>query len=215
MSAAWCALYLIADTGLVPRTRLLDVVEAAIADGAGVTAVQLRDKTGTARESFDLGIRLRAVTARHEVHFLLNDRVDLALAVDADGVHLGPDDLPLALARDMVPPGFLLGYSAGTPSEAREAEAAGASYLGVGAAYATATKSDAGAPIGPAGVAAVRAVTGLPVVAIGGITLERVAPLLATGVHGVAVAGAVLCTDDPAAAARALRRAVAEAPSIR
>ncbi len=205
----WCDLYLIADAGLVPRGQLVDVVSRAV--HGGVTAVQLRDKQASTRELLALAADLRACTREAGVTFLLNDRLDLALAAAADGVHLGPDDLPLAPARALAPEPFLLGYSAATAAEARGAERDGASYLGVGAAYATRTKADAGAPIGPAGLAAVRAATRVPLLAIGGLTADRVAAVCAAGADGVAVARAILCAADPAAAARAFVQALATA----
>ena len=205
----WCDLYLIADTGQVPRARLADVVARAIA--GGVTAVQLRDKSATASEMLALARDLRACTRTARVPFLVNDDLDLALAADADGVHLGPEDMPLAAARARVPAAFLVGFSAGTADEAREAERHAASYLGVGAAYATRTKGDAGAPIGPAGIAAVRAVSRLPLIAIGGITVDRVPAVCAAGADGVAVARAILLADNPESAARTFRGALTAA----
>lgn len=209
----WCDLYLIADTGLLDRVALAACVARAL-DG-GVSAVQLRDKRGTGREMYATGEVLRHLTARAGARFFCNDRVDVALALGADGVHLGPDDVPLAAVRACVPPSLALGYSAGTPDEARAAESAGAAYCGVGAAYATTTKSDAGAPIGPAGIAAVRAACALPLVAIGGVTAARVPELVAAGADGVAVAGAILLAADPQAAARELREALESARRAR
>ena len=136
---------------------------------------------------------------------IVNDCVDVALAAGADGVHLGPDDLPVTAARGIMGPRALIGFSAGTPDEARDAAVAGADYLGTGAIYATSSKADAGPAIGVAGLVAVCRATRLPVVAIGGIGQGRAAPCITAGAAGVAVITAVTQAVDVERAARALR----------
>jgi thiamine-phosphate pyrophosphorylase len=198
--------YVVTDRRLQAGRSEVEVVAAAIAGGA--TAVQLRGKELTGRELVEVGRALRELTRRAGVLFLVNDRVDVALAVDADGAHVGQDDLPAAVARRLLGPGRILGVSAATPEEARAAEAAGADYLGVGSVFATATKADAGAPIGPAGLRAVVGATRLPVVAIGGITADNAVDVMAAGAAGVAVISAVVGAEDVTAAARRLAASV-------
>ncbi len=139
--------------------------------------------------------------------FIVNDRVDIALAVGADGVHLGEEDLPLSHARRIAPT-LLVGASCDTEEEARRLEALGADYLGVGTVFPTATKKDAGEPIGLERLRRIKEAVRIPVVAIGGITLENVEEVLATGVDGVAVVSAVVGASSPYEAARAFREKI-------
>jgi thiamine-phosphate pyrophosphorylase len=139
------------------------------------------------------------------VPLIVNDRVDVALAIDADGVHVGQDDMPAPLARRLLGAGRILGVSAGTVEEALQAQADGADYLGTGDVYGTPSKADAGAPIGVAGLAAVARAVAIPVVAIGGIQVGNAAAAIRAGASGVAVISAVVGAPDPEAAARALR----------
>lgn len=195
-------------TAAVPRLGRghLDVARAAVAGGA--TAVQLRDKGLPARELTELARAMGDICRPAGVLFLVNDRVDVAVAAGADGAHIGQEDLPVAAARALLGPSAVLGVSVANPEEARLAEAGGASYLGVGSVYATASKADAGAPIGLSGLAAVRRGTGLPIVAIGGLTADNACPVLGAGADGVAVISWVTEAADMEAAVRALRAAV-------
>jgi thiamine-phosphate pyrophosphorylase len=172
---------------------------------AGARWVQVRTKRGSDRARYDAVRPVVALVRRHGATCVVNDRADLALAAGAHGVHLGLDDLPVAAVRAVVPPGFVVGATVRDPAQARRAAAAGATYLGAGPVYPTATKGGLPAPIGPAGLAAVAAAVALPVVAIGGITVARVPEVLAAGAHGVAAVGAVFgAPAGPAVAARAL-----------
>lgn len=202
------ALRLMVITHPCPRCgRPLEVVvEEVVAAGAG--AVQLRDKEAPPRELLRLARRLRAVTARHGALLIVNDRLDIALAAEADGVHLGPGDVPVAAARRVVPDGFLLGHSTDDPRAARQAEADGADYLGCGTVFPTTTKADAGAVIGVGGLAAVARSVSIPVLAIGGVTADRASQLGGSGAGGVAAISAVMAADRPADATRRLREAV-------
>jgi thiamine-phosphate pyrophosphorylase len=139
--------------------------------------------------------------------FFVNDRVDVALAAEADGAHLGPWDLPIEALRRWVPEDFLLGYSTDDPDEARRAEAAGADYLGCGAVYPTRSKDVGDEAIGPQGLDRVARAVGIPVVGIGGVTPERASELAATAAAGVAVMGAIMAADDPGGAVAGLLRA--------
>jgi len=181
---------------------VLDVVRAALRGGA--TAIQLRDKTATARESAELARRLREETLRAGVLLFVNDRVDVALAAGADGAHLGDEDLPLSAARRIVPPGFILGASADNLADVRAAAEAGADYVGVGPVFLTGSKPDAGEAIGVQRIARVAAGSPIPVVGIGGITAGNAGLVTAAGAAGVAAIAAVMRAPDPEAAARAL-----------
>lgn len=190
--------------------RALDAVAAAVAAGAPV--VQVRAKDCTDRTLYDFAAAVLAICAPAGVTCLVNDRVDVALAVGAAGTHLGAGDLPVAAVRRVAGPGHLIGGTARNPEQARLLVAEGADYLGVGPAYPTTTKTGLPDAIGPAGVAAVADAVDVPVVAIGGITVDRVAGLLAAGASGVAVVGAVSSAPDPAAATQALLRALRGRP---
>lgn len=183
---------------------VVDVVRAALRGGA--PAVQLRMKDAPAREMTDLARALLAETRAAGALLFVNDRVDAALAVGADGAHVGQDDLPVAAARKIAPAGFLLGVSAETAELARAAEADGADYVGVGPVYLTGSKADAGDAVGTERITQVAAAVRIPVVGIGGITIENAPPVIHAGAAGVAVISAVMRAADPEAAARALMR---------
>jgi thiamine-phosphate pyrophosphorylase len=198
-------LHLITDTR--PGREPLTVVRAALSVGAPVVQVRV-EETATDREAYDLTVRVSALCAEYGAMCLVNDRLHVALAAGAAGGHVGADDLPVEAARRVLGPAAVLGATTRSPGSARAAAAAGASYLGVGPAYGTTTKSGLPAPIGTAGVAAVVAAVEIPVVAIGGITPARVPDLLAAGAYGVAVVGAVSAAADPARATTAFLDAV-------
>jgi thiamine-phosphate pyrophosphorylase len=192
---------------------LEEAVEACLRGGA--TAVELRHEGAPGGTLFREARRLGALARSHGALFIVNDRADVALAVDADGVHLGPDDPPVEAVRRAVPAGFLIGYSTDDPDTARRAAAEGADYLGVGAVYGTRSKPGLeDEAIGPARVAEVLRAAGLPGVGIGGICPGKAAAVAAGGA-GVAVLGALMEATDPAAVARALAAEVAGAWSAR
>ncbi len=196
-------LYLIADAGIVPTAELAARVDAAIS--GGVTIVQLRAKDRTTREQLDLARALGALCRIRRVPFVVNDRVDVALAARADGAHvghIGQEDMPPDDARAILGPRAIVGVSVGSAGEAEQAERLGASYVSAGPMYETRTKSDAGAAVGAALLERVRASTRLPLVGIGGITPEHVGALRAAGADGVCVARGILSAPDPERAAR-------------
>jgi thiamine-phosphate pyrophosphorylase len=199
-------LLLVTDPDAGEGRAMLDVVRAALR--AGVPAVQLRDKAASARALTELARALRDATRDAGALLFVNDRVDVAIAAGADGAHVGADDVPVAAARRIAPPGFLLGASADSVDEARAAVAAGADYVGTGPVYATGSKADAGAPVGGERIAAVAAAVAVPVVGIGGIDAANAAAVVRAGAAGVAVISAVMRATDPEAATRALLRAV-------
>jgi thiamine-phosphate pyrophosphorylase len=200
------SLYLVTDEALARGRSLERIVEEAIA--GGVTAVQLREKTAGTAALVARGERLRAITAAASVALIVNDRVDLALAIDADGAHVGQRDLPASRAREVLGDERVLGVTVGNVTEARAARQAGADYLGSTAVFATRTKADAGEPIGIARLAALVRASGLPVVAIGGIDAHNARAVLETGVAGIAVVSAIVAADDPRGAASRLSEAV-------
>ena len=214
-------LTVITDEALVRPRALSDVVREALA--AGAPTIQLRLKGATARELLEAAHALIPIVRSAGALFIVNDRLDVALAAGADGVHLGPDDPPVmdaravagaraverarAVAADTLSAAagaFIVGYSTDTTDGAARAEAEGADYLGVGAVYATANKSDAGEVIGLEGLRRVVKAVSIPVVAIGGITPERISAVAETGACGSAAIGAVMGSPEPAEAVRGL-----------
>jgi thiamine-phosphate pyrophosphorylase len=187
----------------------LPVVDAALAAGAPV--IQVRAKHLDDRAFLDLATDVVRRCRAHGATCLVDDRVDIALAAEADGVHLGELDLPVDLARRLLGPAALIGATARDAAAGQARIAEGADYLGVGPTYATVTKAGLPDPLGPAAVGEVAAAVDVPVIAIAGITLERVPEVLAAGVHGVAVVGAVSRADDPGRAVADLLVAIEEA----
>lgn len=199
-------LYVVTDRGLSRGRSEEEVVRAAIAGGA--TAVQLRGKDWPGRDLVAVGRALRAITREAGVLFFVNDRVDVALAVEADGVHLGQEDLPLADARRLMGPERLIGMTVQDEHQAREAEAGGADYLGTSAVFPTTTKVGGPPPLGLEVLEAIARAVRIPVVAIGGIGPHNAAEAVRHGAAGVAVVSAVVAAEDVARAARELRTVV-------
>lgn len=206
------SVYVITDR-VVGRGRAHDEMAAAAIAG-GATIVQLREKTLTTRQFVEAAERAREIARRAGVPLIINDRVDVALAVDADGVHVGPDDLPVALARRLLGPHKIVGASAGTIEEAVAAERDGADYLGVGSVFATPSKADAGEPIGIARLREIARAVHLPVVGIGGIGPDNASEVIAAGAAGAAAVSAVVGAEDVAAATRQLVEVVRAAQRV-
>jgi thiamine-phosphate pyrophosphorylase len=202
------SLYLVTDASLSRGRSVLEVVDAAISGGA--TIVQYREKGATTRAMVEEARALRDLCRARRVPLIVNDRLDVALAVGADGLHVGADDLPADAARRLLGRKGILGVSVGNPEEALRAAAAGADYLGASPIFATPTKADAPAPMGLAGLRALAAGTRLPVVAIGGINSGNAAAVLEAGATGLAVVSAIVSAEEPQAAARALRELLDE-----
>jgi thiamine-phosphate pyrophosphorylase len=202
--------YLVTQEDLSGGRSTVDVVEAALR--GGIDVVQVREKHRSAREQLAVARAVRPLAAEAGVSLVVNDRVDVARAADADGVHLGDDDLPVAVAREQLGPDATIGRSVSTVEGAREAAAAGADYLGVGAVYRTDSKDvdDEESEIGLGTVRAVDAAVDVPFVGIGGVTPENAADVVAAGADGVAVVSAIAGADDPEAATRWLAAAVEE-----
>jgi thiamine-phosphate pyrophosphorylase len=199
-------LYLVTDRALGRGRPLLDLVRQAVA--GGVTVVQLREKQASTSRFVTLAEELQELLVPMGVPLVINDRVDVALAAAAAGVHLGQADMEVTTARRLLGKGRLLGVSVSTVEEARRAEAGGADYLGVSPIYATPTKTDAPSAVGLPGLAAIRAATRLPLVAIGGLHADNLSPVIESGADGIAVVSAIMAADDPGAAARELRACI-------
>ncbi|MED4568917.1 thiamine phosphate synthase [Brevibacillus agri] len=190
--------------------KTIEIAREALAGGVGT--LQLRDKGSklTSEERHGLGRQLQQLCREAQALFFVNDDVELAVRLQADGVHVGQDDMQLAEVRAKVGEAMYIGVSAGTVEEALAAKSGGADCIGVGAMFATSSKADAGEPIGPAGLRAIREAVGsdLPIVGIGGITLENAEQVLRAGADGVAVISAISRADSPRKAAADLLRIV-------
>lgn len=198
-------LYLVTDRALAGARDFDDLVGRAVRGGC--TLVQLREKDASSGELYERALRLKRVTDYFHVPLMIDDRVDIMLAVDAAGVHLGQSDLPAEAARRIIGPDKILGVSARTVEEAEAAESAGADYLGVGAVFPTATKTDA-EPVARETLAAICAAVRIPVVAIGGLNAKNIPLLEGSGISGAAVVFAVMGAEDPEEAARKLKEVV-------
>jgi len=203
------SLIVITDPDCGAGRSIVDVTRAALR--AGAPSIQLRGKDLPAREQVELARALLALTRPAGALLWVNDRLDVALAAGADGVHLGQDDIPLQATRRIVPPGFLVGISAETPELAQAAERGGADYVGTGPVYPTGSKADAGDAVGRERIAEVSRAVRIPIVAIGGISESNAADVIRAGAAGVAVISAVMRAAEPESATRALLRAATEA----
>lgn len=195
-------LYYCTDRSLMTAETIEESVERGILGGCSV--IQLREKECSSREFYEMAERVKNITTRYRVPLMINDRIDLALAVDADGVHVGQSDLPAAVVRNLVGKNKIVGVSAATVREAVQAEQDGADYLGVGAMFTTSTKTDTRA-VSMETLRAIRAAVSIPIVVIGGINAENASLFRPLGVDGIAVVSAVASQPDERAAAKELR----------
>ena len=177
---------------------------------AGVRCIQFREKRGTTREMLHTARAIRELTWSYDALFIVNDRTDIAYAADADGVHLGKDDMPIGIARDMLGDA-IIGISVDDEHEAREAEECGADYVGAGPVFHTRTKEGLPEPMGVEGIRKIASAVSIPVVAIGGINGDNAPQVIRAGATGVAVVSYIAAADDPGEAARHLVQAVMEA----
>lgn len=199
-------LYLVTDQASLKGRTLTDVVLAA-AQG-GVTCVQLREKHLSSRDFHALALALMDLLRPLEIPLIINDRVDIALACGAQGVHLGQSDLPVTAARALLPPQVFIGWSVETMDEVAQSASLPVDYLGVSPVYATPTKTDTAAPWGLEGLQRVRTATPLPLVAIGGIHPHNAAAVLQAGADSLAVVSAICSADDPHHASQQLRNLI-------
>ena len=195
------SIYLVTDEACLHGRPLLECVEEALA--AGVTLVQYRAKAADGGVLYAEACRLKQLCDKYNVPLIINDRLDIALAVGAAGVHLGQDDLPCAVARRLLGEDFIIGVSAHNPAEAVQAVSEGADYLGCGAVFGTATKHDV-AKLGLENLRAIRKAVAVPMVGIGGITADNYAEVLATGADGAAIVSGILAQDDISAVVKKL-----------
>ena len=187
------SLYLVTDNS-DDVDRFLNTIEEAIK--GGVTVVQIREKTADTLDFYNLALKVKEITTKYDVPLIINDRVDVALAIDADGVHVGQSDMPCDVTRRLMGPDKILGVSAATVEEAKKAESDGADYIGTGAVFPTATKDDADSVTKEELVEIVKSIN-IPVVAIGGINLDNASQLVDTGIAGLSVVSAIMSSDNP------------------
>ena len=206
------SLYLVTDRGLSLGRSTLDIVRAAVA--GGVTCVQLREKRCATREFVAEARAVRELLVGTGVPLIINDRIDVALAVGADGVHLGQTDMLIADARRLTGPDMLIGISAECVADAIRAQAEGADYVGISPVFATPTKTDTAPALGLEGVAAIRAAVSLPLVGIGGIGPDNTAEIIRAGCNGIAVVSAIVSAPDPKEAASRLRTIIRAAKEL-
>jgi thiamine-phosphate pyrophosphorylase len=199
-------LYLVTDPELGRGRSLVEIVGAAVT--GGVTLVQLRDKRADGRVLLEQARALKALLDPHGIPLIVNDRIDVALAAGAAGCHVGQSDLPAEDARAILGPDAIIGLSIDALDQARAVDSEHVDYVAHGPFAATGTKPDAGAPVGARGIAAVRELSALPLVAIGGIDAGNAADAIRAGADGIAVVSAIVAAADPEAAARELRAVI-------
>lgn len=201
------SLYLVTDPTLTRGRSVLEIVQAAVTGGA--TLVQLREKEATTREFVTKTLELRKFLNDAGVPLIINDRVDVALAARADGVHLGADDMPYQMARELLGPNAVIGASVQSVEEAVAVSTYGPDYIAVSPVFATGTKPDHAPPLGLEGLRKIRARVPERIIAIGGVTIENAADVIAAGADGIAVVTALTLAENPAAAARDLLNEIA------
>ena len=203
------SLYLVTDRGLARGRSTLEIVKAAVQ--GGVTCVQLREKKCSTLDFIEQARTVKDFLKARGVPLVINDRVDVALAVEADGVHLGQTDMPLAIAKKILGGSMFIGISAESLEDALEAEKGGADYLGVSPIYGTPTKTDTAPALGLEGLRDIRKAVNIPLVGIGGLNPSNAREVIRNGADGVAVVSAIVAADDPGQAAAELKRIIDEA----
>ena len=196
------SVYLVTDRRNKTDEEFLNIIEEAIK--GGTTIVQLREKTASTKEFYDLALKVKEITSKYGVPLLINDRIDIALAVDSEGVHIGQDDMPADIAREIIGEDKILGVSASTVEEAKKAEIDSADYIGSGAVFPTSTKDDADS-VSKEELKKIIDSIDIPVVAIGGITVENASTLKGSGIAGVSVVSAIMSAEDPKEASEKLK----------
>ena len=196
------SVYLVTDSRDKSEEEFLAIIEEAIKGGTSI--VQLREKTASTKDFYELALKVKEITSRHDVPLLINDRIDIALAIDSEGVHIGQDDMPADIARAIIGDEKILGVSASTVDEAVKAQKDGADYIGSGAVLPTSTKDDADSVSKDELKEIVNSID-IPVVAIGGITLENAQELKDTGISGFSVVSAIMGAKDPQEASKKLK----------
>lgn len=187
-------LYLVTDRGILKGRDIFKATEDAIK--GGVTLLQLREKDISTLDFYNIALKMKIISKHYNVPLIINDRLDIALAVDADGLHIGQDDMPIEIARKLLGENKLLGYSVANAEQAIYGEKNGADYLGAGPVYPTGSKSDAGKPIGIDGLKIIRNSVSIPIVGIGGISLSNISEVKSSGIDGISLISAILGNDD-------------------
>lgn len=203
------SLYLVTDRALSLGRSNLEVIQAAVR--GGVTLVQLREKEATTKEFYQEGLKIRAYLKARDIPLIINDRIDMALALDAEGVHLGQEDMPIDAARKILGPQKIIGASVFTPEEAKIAEALGADYLGLSPIFVTETKPELIQHLDIKGIPLLKEAVKIPVVGIGSMSESNAYEAVKAGLDGVAVVSAICSREDPRAAAEAIKKEVLRA----
>ncbi len=206
------SLYLVTDRDLSLGRSNLEVIQAAVR--GGVTLVQLREKEATTKEFYQEGLKIRAYLKARDIPLIINDRIDMALALDAEGVHLGQEDMPIDAARKILGPQKIIGASVFTPEEAKIAEALGADYLGLSPIFVTETKPELIQHLGIKGIPLLKEAVKIPVVGIGSMSESNAYEAVKAGLDGVAVVSAICSREDPRAAAEAIKKEVLRAKGL-
>jgi thiamine-phosphate pyrophosphorylase len=188
------SLYLVTDRAILKGRDIFKAVEDAIK--GGVTLLQLREKDISTKDFYNLALKIKIISKYYNIPLIINDRLDIALAIDADGLHIGQDDMPIKIARKLLGKNKLLGYSVANAAEAIYGEKNGADYLGAGPVYPTGSKVDAGTPIGPEGLKIIRDSVSIPIVGIGGISLSNISEVKSSGIDGISLISAILGNTD-------------------
>lgn len=197
------SLYLVTDRSLSKGRSTAEIVAAAVA--GGVSCIQLREKSCGTREFMNEALALQPLLKSRDIPLIINDRLDIALAIEADGVHLGQSDMPIGMARKIAGDSLIIGISAESVDDALRAEQEGADYIGISPVFSTPTKTDIAPPLGLEGVRQIRALVDIPLVGIGGIHSDNAESVLAAGADGIAVVSAIVSAADPAGAAKKLK----------
>jgi len=195
-------LYLVTDRNIIKNRNFLDIIEQAIL--GGVTIVQLREKNVDAKEYIEKAEELKPILQKYDIPLIINDRVDVAFAVNADGVHLGQSDLPIKYARKILGDEKIIGISANNVEQAIEAEKSGADYIAISPVFFTSTKPDIDPPVGIEGIKKIKEVVKCPLVGIGGINKENAFSVIKAGCDGIAVVSAIMAAENPRIAAKEL-----------
>jgi thiamine-phosphate pyrophosphorylase len=203
------SVYLVTDRGLSRGRTTLEILQGSVR--GGVTCVQLREKNCPIREFIEQANSIKAHLNAHDIPLIINDRVDVAQAVGADGVHLGQSDMPLHVARKILKDSMVIGVSAESLKDAIEAEKGGADYIGVSPIYATPTKTDTAPALGLEGLREIRNAVRIPLVGIGGLTKDNAADVIKHGADGVAVVSAIVSADNPELATKELLKTIIRA----
>ncbi|MBW2607639.1 MAG: thiamine phosphate synthase [Deltaproteobacteria bacterium] len=203
------SLYLVTDRSLSRGKATLEIVKAAIC--GGVTCVQLREKNCSTLEFIKEALSVKEYLKKHNIPLIINDRVDVAQAVQADGVHLGQTDMPLKMAKDILKGSMIIGISVESLEDAIRAEKDGADYIGISPIFATPTKTDTAPPLGLEGLKVICKAVSLPKVAIGGLNRKNAGEVILNGAGGIAVVSAIVSADDPRKAAEELSYIIKQA----